>query len=286
MPQSRKARVAALTLLEPFDPYPDDSVRLKTVGDFLALACGNPGATALLYQYSGHLTPTVCRRQGIPPDLAQDLQGELYERAARDDWAAVRRANPRTPFYAWLRAFLNNIARETRRRERETQGAAAVLHVGPRRNDPGADGGHAEAPSPPDDAEFAQAKGLLDRMTPQLWAVLTEKQATALRECAGNTALADAARSLNRSRGAIRDRLKRGAERLRAELEGRCRPDVRKPLPAAPPRRGPPLTSEQELVRRLWNEGVALRRIAEQTGRDIAPEGIRSIVRRLRDHLE
>lgn len=135
-----------------------------------------------------------------------------------------------------------------------------------------------------DENEELKALRLADQMTPELWAALTDRQTGAFQLAAQSLDVPEIARRLGISGAAARDRLARGAQRIKARMQGDADASARRPLPDGQPTAGPPLSKRQILARDLWNAGLSLAEIGSRLGCTAA--GARSIIRRIRARLE
>ncbi len=102
-------------------PEPGDGL---TVGGFLALWIKDPDLAGRLFLTEGkHIAEALFRRWRLAIDEAEDAVQEGLLRAYAHDEAALRRADPKVIFAAWLHGLIRNLARESVRRQARSRGA-------------------------------------------------------------------------------------------------------------------------------------------------------------------
>ncbi len=89
-----------------------------TVGAFLALWVEDPDLAGRVFLTEGKpIANALFRRWRLAVDEAEDAVQEGLLRAYSHDEAALRRADPRVLFAAWLHGLIRNLAREAIRRQ-------------------------------------------------------------------------------------------------------------------------------------------------------------------------
>lgn len=94
-----------------------------TVGGFLALWVLNPDLAGHVFLSAGEpIASALFARWRLASDEAEDAVQEGLIRACAHDEAALRRADPRVIFAAWLHGMIRNLAREAVRRQVKSRG--------------------------------------------------------------------------------------------------------------------------------------------------------------------
>lgn len=102
---------------------PTRSDKALTVGGFLALWIEDPDLAARVFLAEGKpIADALFRRWRLAVDEAEDAVQDGLLRAYAHDEAALRRADPRVLFAAWLHGLIRNLAREAVRRQATSRG--------------------------------------------------------------------------------------------------------------------------------------------------------------------